>query len=135
LCFHDLRHHAIAELAESGASDQTIMSIAGHVSRKMLERYSHIRMDAKRKALEALSKMPGGYGTIHGTMGQSAPTFTDYRFNGCDRWWAKKIGGRYRARVATSPQVQNRMVEILRMCSFTLSNPDTASGHSWQIQL
>ena len=39
---------------------------------------------------------------------------------------AKKIGGRHRARVATSPQVQNRMVEILRMCTFRISNLDTA---------
>lgn len=31
LRFHDLRHHAITELAESGTSDQTIMAIAGHV--------------------------------------------------------------------------------------------------------
>jgi integrase len=54
LRFHDLRHHAITELAESGLSDQTIMSIAGHVSRAMLEHYSHIRMDAKRRALEGL---------------------------------------------------------------------------------
>jgi hypothetical protein len=37
------------ELAESSeASKQTIMAIAGHVSRKMLEHYSHIRQDAKR---------------------------------------------------------------------------------------
>jgi len=36
--FHDLRHHAITELGEPGASEQTIMAIAGHVSRKMLER-------------------------------------------------------------------------------------------------
>src|SRR5205085_857934 len=34
LRFHDLRHHAITELSESQASDQTIMSIAGHVSRE-----------------------------------------------------------------------------------------------------
>jgi integrase len=54
--FHDLRHHAITELAESGASDQTIMSIAGHVSREMLERYSHIRLEAKRRAVEVLSQ-------------------------------------------------------------------------------
>jgi len=32
LRFHDLRHHAITELAESGASEQTILSIAGHIS-------------------------------------------------------------------------------------------------------
>lgn len=41
LRFHDLRHHAITELAESQVSDQTIMAIAGHVSQKMLARYSH----------------------------------------------------------------------------------------------
>jgi len=55
LRFHDLRHHAIIELAETLASDQTIMSIAGHVSLRMLAHYSHVRLDAKRKALDALS--------------------------------------------------------------------------------
>jgi integrase len=54
--FHDMRHSAITELAESTeASEQTILSIAGHVSRKMLEHYSHIRNEAKRKALDALA--------------------------------------------------------------------------------
>ena len=53
--FHDLRHSAITAFAESGHGDQVIMSIAGHVSRKMLEHYSHIRMQAKRTALEAIS--------------------------------------------------------------------------------
>jgi integrase len=52
--FHDARHTLITELAESGAGDQTIMDIAGHVSRRMLSRYSHIRMAAKRKALESI---------------------------------------------------------------------------------
>ena len=55
LRFHDVRHHAITELAESQTSDATIMSIAGHVSRKMLEHYSHIRLDAKRTALDGIS--------------------------------------------------------------------------------
>ena len=32
------------------------MSIAGHLSRKMLEHYSHIRMAAKRAALDAIAK-------------------------------------------------------------------------------
>lgn len=54
--FHDLRHCAITSLAESGASDSTIMAIAGHVSRRMLERYSHVRMEAKRTALETLAR-------------------------------------------------------------------------------
>lgn len=48
LRFHDLRHHAITELAESQASDQTIMAIAGHVSQEMLQHYSHVRLEAKR---------------------------------------------------------------------------------------
>jgi hypothetical protein len=34
------------------------MDIAGHVSRQMLARYSHIRMEAKRKALEGIIKRP-----------------------------------------------------------------------------
>jgi len=55
LRFHDLRHTAITKLAESQASDQTIMAIAGHVSRQMLEHYSHIRMVAKRVALDSIS--------------------------------------------------------------------------------
>jgi integrase len=52
--FHDTRHTLITELAESGAGDQTIMDIAGHVSKQMLARYSHVRMEAKRRALEAI---------------------------------------------------------------------------------
>jgi hypothetical protein len=31
------------------------MSIAGHVSRAMLTRYSHVRMEAKRRALEEIA--------------------------------------------------------------------------------
>ncbi len=53
--FHDCRHHAITELAESQASDSTIMALAGHVSRKMLEHYSHVRQEAKREAVNVLS--------------------------------------------------------------------------------
>ena len=56
--FHDNRHTLITELAESGAGDQTIMDIAGHVSKQMLKHYSHIRMEAKRQALESLVKKP-----------------------------------------------------------------------------
>jgi integrase len=63
LRFHDLRHTCITKLAESQASEQTLMAIAGHVSRKMIEHYSHIRMEAKRAALDAIAKPvsePGG---------------------------------------------------------------------------
>jgi integrase len=54
--WHDNRHTLITELAESGAGDETIMEIAGHVSRQMLSRYSHIRTEAKRKALEDVER-------------------------------------------------------------------------------
>jgi integrase len=54
LRFHDLRHQAITEMAEAGASDATLMTVAGHMSRRMLEHYSHVRMAAKRSALENL---------------------------------------------------------------------------------
>jgi integrase len=56
LRFHDLRHHSITKLAEAGVPEQTLMAIAGHVSRSMLEHYSHIRVTAKRAAVEALDR-------------------------------------------------------------------------------
>jgi integrase len=56
LRFHDLRHHAVTELAESQASDQTIMAISGHVSPKMVAHYSHVRLAAKRAALNSLAR-------------------------------------------------------------------------------
>jgi integrase-like protein len=56
--FHDLRHTCITKLAESQASEHTLMAIAGHVSRKMIEHYSHIRMEAKRAALDAIAAPP-----------------------------------------------------------------------------
>lgn len=54
LRFHDLRHHSITKLAENGVADHTLMAIAGHVSKQMLEHYSHIRMEAKRDAVASL---------------------------------------------------------------------------------
>jgi integrase len=53
--WHDTRHTLVTELAESGAGDEVIMSIAGHVSRAMLSRYSHVRMGAKRRALNEIA--------------------------------------------------------------------------------
>jgi integrase len=52
--FHDLRHQAITEMAETGASDATIMAVAGHLDRAMMEHYSHVRMAAKRDVLGKL---------------------------------------------------------------------------------
>jgi hypothetical protein len=36
------------------AVDEIIRDIAGHVSKQTLKHYSHIRMEAKRRALEAI---------------------------------------------------------------------------------
>jgi integrase len=44
--WHDNRHTPVTELAESGGGGEAIMSIAGHVSRAMLSRYSQVRMKA-----------------------------------------------------------------------------------------
>ena len=52
--FHDLRHQAITEMAETGVSDATLMAVSGHMSRRMLEHYSHVRMAAKRTVLDKL---------------------------------------------------------------------------------
>jgi len=53
--WHDNRHTWVTDLAESAeASDETIRDLAGHVSKQMLKHYSHIRMEAKRRAVDAL---------------------------------------------------------------------------------
>jgi integrase len=51
---HDLRHTTLTTMAEQGASEHSMLAIAGHMSRAMLERYSHIRMAAKREAMKSL---------------------------------------------------------------------------------
>src|SRR5438067_7566972 len=58
LCRHrHNRHTVITELAEMGVADHVLESISGHLSRRMLEHYSHIRIDAKRQALDALDEV------------------------------------------------------------------------------
>jgi integrase len=57
--WHDNRHTFITDLAESAeASDETIQELAGHVSKQMLKHYSHIRMEAKKRAVAALVVKP-----------------------------------------------------------------------------
>jgi hypothetical protein len=50
--WYDNRHTRVTELAESGAGDEVIMSIAGHVSRAMLSRYSHVRVEVTWHGLD-----------------------------------------------------------------------------------
>ena len=68
--FYNTRHTAITDLLQNpAASEQTVKAIAGHVSQKKLERYSHTRADAKRKAVESLSQPKTATNLL-----QSAPT-------------------------------------------------------------
>jgi integrase len=54
---HDARHTLITELCENpDVADQTIREVVGHVSARMMARYSHIRMNAKRDALEGTAE-------------------------------------------------------------------------------
>ena len=48
-------YEIMTPLAEAGIAESTMLALLGHMSRAMLERYSHIRMKAKREAVEALS--------------------------------------------------------------------------------
>jgi integrase len=74
---HDLRHTAATKMAEAGVSEGTMLALLGHMSRAMLERYSHVRLTAKREAVEALSTAPGravsvGVSTISATVEEPA---------------------------------------------------------------
>jgi hypothetical protein len=55
LTFDGLCHTAITKMAEAGVPESKMLALAGHMSRAMLERYSHVRMNAKREAVEVLN--------------------------------------------------------------------------------
>lgn len=53
---YDLRHHAITVLLENPhVAPEVAEQIAGHISREMQKRYSHVRMDRMREAVLALA--------------------------------------------------------------------------------
>lgn len=52
--FHSLRHFFIAHLEQKGVHPDVRMVLAGHTSERIHAKYSHIGMDSKRKAVEAL---------------------------------------------------------------------------------
>ena len=54
---HDLRHTFCTKLAEAGLAEQFMLDMMGHVSQAMLKRYSHIRLEARRRAIEALERV------------------------------------------------------------------------------
>ncbi|HLM97788.1 MAG TPA: site-specific integrase [Bryobacteraceae bacterium] len=51
---HDLRHSFCTKMAEAGVPEGTMLDIMGHMSTAMLRRYSHIRSQARREAMDAL---------------------------------------------------------------------------------
>jgi integrase len=52
---YDCRHCAITNLLQNpDVSEETVKAIAGHVSPDILKTYSHIRLEAKQAALDAL---------------------------------------------------------------------------------
>jgi hypothetical protein len=49
--WHDLRHSAASKIAVSGATDQTLQASLGWMSPKMIEKHSHVRAEARRRAV------------------------------------------------------------------------------------
>jgi integrase len=95
LRFHDLRHATITSLLTNpNVSVQTVKSLAGHVSQRMVDRYAHIGLTAKQSALEALStstdstivvtQVTGNYGSrgISGNRGNPVVEGLSGRGNG-----------------------------------------------------
>src|SRR5205823_3334441 len=55
---YDARHTFVTRLAENSAvSEETIRQLAGHVSPRMLGRYAHIRVQARRAAIATLERV------------------------------------------------------------------------------
>ena len=52
--FRDLPHTVCTKIAEAGIPESTMKAIIGHMSRTVLERYSHIRNQAKVDAIQAI---------------------------------------------------------------------------------
>ena len=76
--WHDLRHSFISRLAENpNVSEETIRALAGHVSKQMLERYSHIRNHAKVAAIAALEGIQAS---------EKAPETTETGSNLSQKW-------------------------------------------------
>ncbi|MCX6630161.1 MAG: site-specific integrase [Candidatus Solibacter sp.] len=53
--WHDLRHTACSDMNEAGVPEAMQLAIFGWSSRKMIERYSHIRTEARRSAMDSLT--------------------------------------------------------------------------------
>ena len=68
--WHDLRHTAVSRVAAGGATDGTLQAIFGWMSPAMIGRYSHVRNEAKRKAVSVLDR--AGTHTVQGRIRQDS---------------------------------------------------------------
>ncbi|MBT7265670.1 MAG: site-specific integrase, partial [Rhodospirillaceae bacterium] len=53
---HTMRHTAITDIAETGASDRTVQAFSGHQSKEMVWRYTHARDEKVDEALQKLDE-------------------------------------------------------------------------------
>ena len=56
--FHDLRHTYASHLLMNGVDLMTVKELLGYKALAMVERYSHLSSDHKRRAIETLSHIP-----------------------------------------------------------------------------
>src|SRR5262245_35021705 len=70
--FHDLRHTVVTDLLEAGEPEHVIEAVTGHLSRRMLEHYSHQRLKAKGQMRVRMGRATeqGKGGVIHGLSGR-----------------------------------------------------------------
>jgi integrase len=54
---HTLRHTAITRMRLAGIDDATIMELVGHLTKAMLDRYTHPPVERKRAALETFDRL------------------------------------------------------------------------------
>jgi integrase len=80
------RHQAITKLLESGAPDETVRAIAGHKSEKTIGYYSHIRIEAKRNAVDRLMASPSTARTARAGTSSPLPLLGELRAT------AKRLG-------------------------------------------
>jgi integrase len=73
------RHQAITKLLESGAPDETVRAIAGHVSQRAMSYYSHIRIEAKKVALDRLEPLAKEPQTKSASKGTAFPLLGQLR--------------------------------------------------------
>jgi hypothetical protein len=49
-------HTFYTKLAEAGIPEQVMLDLLGHVSQAMMKRWSDVRLEARRRAIEALER-------------------------------------------------------------------------------